>query len=143
MSNYKITVNGVTYDVTVEMAGLGKTPAFAPAAPKAAPAPAPAAQPAPAPKAAPAPAPKAEAPKPAPKAAAPAGGVSITAPVIGKIWKIVVSQGQTVAAGADIVILESMKMEIPVVAPQGGTVASINVKEGDAVEVGDLIASLN
>ena len=36
MSNYKITVNGVTYDVTVEMAGLGKAPAYAPAAPKAA-----------------------------------------------------------------------------------------------------------
>ena len=50
---------------------------------------------------------------------------------------------QSVKAGDNIVILESMKMEIPVVAPQDGTVASINVAVGDAVENGDTLATLN
>jgi len=140
MSNYKITVNGVTYDVTVEGGApslfsspmMSQPAAFAPAAPVAA-------APAAAPKAAPAAAPAA-----APKAAAPAGGgVNVEAQVIGKIFKLVAKVGDTVSAGDEIVILDSMKMEIPVVAPQDGTVASINVKEGDAVEVGDVIATLN
>ena len=140
MSSYKITVNGVAYDVTVESAGFGgfapmmSAPSFAPAAP------APAAAPAAAPKAAPTAAPAA-----APKAAAPAaaGGVNVEAQVIGKIFKVVAKVGDAVEAGDEIVIMESMKMEIPVVAPEAGTVASINVKEGDAVEVGDVIATLN
>lgn len=142
MSSYKITVNGVAYDVTVESAGFGgfapmmSAPSFAPAAPAFAPAAAPAAAPAPAPAAAPAPAPKAAAP-------AAAGGVNVEAQVIGKIFKIVAKVGDAVEAGDDIVIMESMKMEIPVVAPEAGTVAAINVKEGDAVEVGDVIATLN
>ena len=51
--------------------------------------------------------------------------------------------GQAVKAGDNIVILESMKMEIPVVAPEDGTVASINVSAGDAVEAGDVLATLN
>ena len=51
--------------------------------------------------------------------------------------------GQAVKAGDNIVILESMKMEIPVVAPQDGTVASINVSEGAAVENGDVLATMN
>ena len=46
-------------------------------------------------------------------------------------------------SGDSIIILEAMKMEIPVVAPQGGTVAGINVSVGQAVESGDLLASLN
>jgi biotin carboxyl carrier protein len=67
----------------------------------------------------------------------------VEAQVIGKIFKVVAKVGDTVSAGDEIVILDSMKMEIPVVAPQDGTVASINVKEGDAVEVGDVIATLS
>ena len=51
--------------------------------------------------------------------------------------------GQTVKAGDSIVILEAMKMEIPVVAPQDGTVASIDVAPGDAVENGDTLATMN
>ena len=141
MSNYKITVNGVTYDVTVEggNSGLFSAPmmsqpaSFAPMAPAYA---APAAPAAPAPAAAPAAAPKA-APAPA------AGGVNVEAQVIGKIFKVVAKVGDVVSSGDEIVILDSMKMEIPVVAPADGTVASINVKEGDAVEVGDVIATLN
>ena len=52
-------------------------------------------------------------------------------------------QSVNVKAGDTVVILESMKMEIPVVAPQDGTVASINVAAGDAIESGDLLATLN
>ena len=53
------------------------------------------------------------------------------------------SVGQAVKAGDNIVILESMKMEIPVVAPQDGTVASIDVAEGASVENGDTLATMN
>ena len=86
------------------------------------------------------------APAAAPKAAAPAAGagaVKVTASVPGKVLKIVASAGQAVKAGDNIVILESMKMEIPVVAPQDGTVASIDVAAGAAVENGDVLATLN
>ena len=51
--------------------------------------------------------------------------------------------GQALKTGDSIVILESMKMEIPVVAPQDGTLASLSVSEGTPVEVGDLIATMN
>lgn len=130
MKSYTITVNGVAYDVTVEE-GTG-APAAAPA-PRAA---------APAPKAAaPAPAPKAAAP--APKAAGAAGGVKVTASVPGKVLSVAASVGQAVKAGDSIVILESMKMEIPVVAPQDGTIASIDVAAGTSVENGDVLATMN
>ena len=126
MKIYTITVNGTAYEVTVEETGSAAAPA--PAARAAAPA---------APKAAPAPAPKAAAP------AAGAGAVKVTASVPGKVLKIVASAGQAVKAGDSIVILESMKMEIPVVAPQDGTVASIDTTEGASVENGDTLATMN
>lgn len=124
MKNYTITVNGVAYDVTVEEGAGGAAAPVAKAAPKAA-----------APKAAPAAA-------PAPKAAG-AGSVKVTASVPGKVFKVEASVGQAVKAGDPIVILEAMKMEIPVVAPQDGTVASIDVAAGAAVENGDVLATLN
>ena len=126
MKSYTITVNGTAYEVTVEETGSVAAPA--PAARAAAPA---------APKAAPAPAPKAAAP------AAGAGAVKVTASVPGKVLKIVASAGQAVKAGDSIVILEFMKMEIPVVAPQDGTVASIDTTEGASVENGDTLATMN
>ena len=92
---------------------------------------------APAPKAAPAAAPKAAAP------AAGAGAVKVSASVPGKVLKVVASVGQAVKAGDNIIILESMKMEIPVVAPQDGTVASIDTSEGASVENGDTLATMN
>ena len=121
MKSYTITVNGTAYEVTVEETGSVSAPAAAPApAPRAAaPAPAPAA-------AAPAPAPAAPAPAPA----AGAGSIKVAASVPGKVIKITASAGQAVKAGDSLVVLESMKMEIPVVAPQDGTVASIDVAEG-------------
>ncbi len=86
------------------------------------------------------------APAAAPKAAAPAAGtgaVKVTASVPGKVVKVAASVGQAVKAGDSVVILESMKMEIPVVAPQDGTIASIDVAEGASVENGDTLATMN
>ena len=125
MKNYTITVNGNVYDVVVEEGASTGAPvaAKAPAAPKAAP------------KAAPVAAPKA--------ASGTAGSVKVEAGAAGKVFKIEASVGQAVKAGDAVVIIEAMKMEIPVVAPQDGTVASIDVNVGDAVEAGALLATLN
>ena len=122
MKSYTITVNGTAYEVTVEETGSVSAPTAAPVA---------------APKAAPAAAPKAAAP------AAGAGAVKVSASVPGKVLNVVASVGQAVKAGDNIIILESMKMEIPVVAPQDGTVASIDTSEGASVENGDTLATMN
>jgi len=125
MKNYTITVNGSVYDVVVEEGQTSGAPAAAaPAAPRAVP------------KAAPAPA-------AAPAASGAAGSVKIEAGAAGKVFKIEANVGQAVKKGDAVVIVEAMKMEIPVVAPQDGTVASINVAVGDAVEAGALLATLN
>ncbi len=124
MKNYTITVNGNVYDVVVEEGATSGAPAAAvPKAPKAAP------------KAAPAPA--------AAPAAGAAGSIKIEAGAAGKVFKIEANVGQAVKKGDAVVIVEAMKMEIPVVAPEDGTVASINVAVGDAVEAGGLLATLN
>ena len=122
MKSYTLTVNGTAYEVTVEETGSVSAPTAAPVA---------------APKAAPAAAPKAAAP------AAGAGAVKVSASVPGKVLKVVASVGQAVKAGDNIIILESIKMEIPVVAPQDGTVASIDTSEGASVENGDTLATMN
>lgn len=140
MKNYTITVNGNVYEVTVEEGFTG-----AASAPKAA-APAPKAAPAAAPKAAPAPAaaPADPAPAAAPAAPAPAAGaVAVTAPMPGKILGVKASAGQAVKRGQVLLILEAMKMENEIVAPQDGTVATINVAVGDSVEPGATLATLN
>ncbi|MBQ8946972.1 MAG: acetyl-CoA carboxylase biotin carboxyl carrier protein subunit [Lachnospiraceae bacterium] len=123
MKNYTITVNGNVYDVTVEE-GTGSGAVSAPAAPR--------------PAAAPAAAPKAAAPTPS----AGAGSIKVEAGAAGKVFKIEASVGQTVKKGDAVVIVEAMKMEIPVVAPEDGTVASIDVAVGDAVEAGAVLATL-
>ena len=123
MKQYTITVNGTAYDVTVDEKGGAPAAAPVAAAPVAAAAPA----------AAPAPA--------APAAAA--GGVEIKAGAAGKVFKIPTQVGQEVKAGDTVVIIEAMKMEIPVVAPQDGTIASIIVAPGDPVEAGTLMATMN
>lgn len=61
----------------------------------------------------------------------------------GKVFKIEASVGQKVSRGDAVLIVEAMKMEIPVVAPEDGTVASIDVAVGDAVEAGQTLATLN
>ena len=123
MKNYTITVNGNVYDVTVEE-GTGSGAVSAPAAPR--------------PAAAPAAAPKAAAPTPS----AGAGSIKVEAGAAGQVFKIEASVGQTVKKGDAVVIVEAMKMEIPVVAPEDGTVASIDVAVGDAVEAGAVLATL-
>lgn len=120
MKNYTITVNGNVYDVTVEENGAGTAPAAAP---------------------------RVAAPKAAPKAAAPAAGnagsIEVKAGAAGKVFKLEASVGQSVKKGDAVIIIEAMKMEIPVVAPEDGTVASINVAVGDAIESGAVLATLN
>ncbi|MHB5147969.1 biotin/lipoyl-containing protein, partial [Klebsiella pneumoniae] len=85
----------------------------------------------------------AAAPASAPAAAAPAGaGTPVSAPLAGTIWKVLASEGQTVAAGEVLLILEAMKMETEIRAAQAGTVRGIAVKAGDAVAVGDTLMTL-
>ena len=125
MKSYTITVNGNVYDVTVEENGQGA--ASAPAAPRKAPViPA---------------APKAAAPAPA--VAGGEGSIKIEAGAAGKVFKIEAAVGAQVKTGDTVLVLEIMKMETPVVAPKDGTVASINVSEGQSVEAGALLATLN
>ncbi len=114
MKNYTITVNGTAYDVTVEEKG-GSGVATAPVA----------------------------APKAAPAASGSAGSIKIEAGAAGKVFKIESAVGTKVKAGDPIVVLEVMKMETPVVAPKDGVVASIEVSEGQAVEAGVLLATMN
>lgn len=64
----------------------------------------------------------------------------IQAEMVANVWKIVVREGDAVEEGDTLVILESMKMEIPVEASAGGTVSQIAVAEGSTVQEGDLIA---
>ena len=115
MKSYTITVNGNVYDVTVEETGA----------------------------AAPAAAPRKAAPAAAPKAAAGAGSIKIEAGAAGKVFKLEANPGTAVKRGDTILVLEVMKMETPVVAPQDGTVASIEVAVGDHIEAGALLATMN
>lgn len=123
IKNYTITVNGNVYDVTVEEKSAGAAPA-APAAPA----------PAPVPKAAPA--------APALRAAG-AGRIQVKAGAAGKVYQIPTTVGQSVQPGDTVVVIEAMKMEIPVVAPEAGTIASIDVQVGDSIEAGAVLATLN
>ena len=115
MKKYLVNVNGTAYEITLEALKEGED--FAPKAAPAAPA--------------------------ASKAAAPAGGTPVTAPMPGNILDIKVTQGQMVAAGQTLVILEAMKMENEIQAPVDGTVASINVSKGSSVESGAVLVVLS
>ena len=128
MKEYTITVNGNVYQVTVEE---GFSAASSPAAVQqtAAAKPAMPAQPAPAP---------APAPKPADVA-----GTPVKASVPGKIIRLEKAVGDAVKSGDTVLILEAMKMEIPVVAPEDGTISAFLVSPGDAVESGDMLATLS
>ena len=64
----------------------------------------------------------------------------VLAEMVANVWKVVVQQGDSVSEGDPLVILESMKMEIPVESPLGGTVKEIRVQEGGVVQEGDVIA---
>ena len=130
MRKYRISVNGQSYDVTVEELAGGAAPAAAPASP----APAAAAVPA-----APAPA----APAAAPAVSGPvAGALPVKAPMPGTVMSFKVIQGQAVKRGDVLLLLEAMKMENEIVAPSDGTVASIRVPQGAAVNTGDPLVDL-
>ncbi|MBR6411439.1 MAG: biotin/lipoyl-binding protein [Clostridia bacterium] len=122
MKNYKITVNGVTYDVSVEEVGADSAPAQ-PSVQASAPAAAPV--------------------KPAQSAPQGAqGSVKVTAPMQGNVMKIKVKVGDSVKKGQTVAVLEAMKMENDIPSPADGVVASVNVSEGASVKSDDVILTL-
>ena len=136
MKMLRITLQGKTYEVGVEVLD---TVAGAPAAAPATPAPVAPIATTPAPVAAPAPAPVAAPVAPAPVA----GGLPVTSPMPGTVMKITTGVGQHVIKDQELMILEAMKMESPIYAPCDGTVASILVKESDAVVEGQVLVQLS
>jgi acetyl-CoA carboxylase biotin carboxyl carrier protein len=67
----------------------------------------------------------------------------VRAEMVANVWKVLVNEGQEVSDGDTLVILESMKMEIPVIAETSGVVRELKVAEGDVVQDGDLIAIID
>ena len=124
MKNYRVTVNGVAYDVVVEE--LNGTVA----------APAPVAAPVAAPKAAPAPA-------AAPKASGNAGAIAVKAPMPGNLIKVNVKVGDAVKKGDVLCVLEAMKMENDIMAPADGVVASVEAAQGASVATDAVLVTLN
>jgi biotin carboxyl carrier protein len=127
MKTLRITLEGKTYDVAVEVLGENastSTPtAFAPATQGAAPAVPPPAQ---APAAVP----------------APVGAGSVLSPMAGQVMKIKVAVGATVSINQEVIVLEAMKMETPIYAPAAGTIKAISVKEGEAVAEGQTLLTI-
>jgi len=150
MRKYNIAINEKTYEVGVEEVGTTLTgrgyirPASAPtaapaSAPTTAPAPA-AATPAPTPPpAVPVSAPAAEKTSKAPSAD---GKAEIKAGVSGRVFKMETTVGQTIKKGDVIMVLEAMKMEIPILASEDGIIADIKVAVGDSVETGQTLVTL-
>ena len=119
MKNYTITVNGKSYEVSVEERGgasASVTTASAPVAP---------------------------AVKAAPASSGSEGRVKVVAPMSGKILGVKVSVGQAVKKGEVVAVLEAMKMENDIVALEDGTIASINVNVGDSVETNQTLVTIN
>lgn len=81
-------------------------------------------------------------PAPIPSASTSQAGTPVTAPMAGTIWKVVANEGQQVAEGDVLLILEAMKMETEIRAASAGTVQNIRVKAGDSVAVGDTLLTL-
>ncbi len=117
MKTYTVTVNGVSYEVTVEEKGASSS-VNVPSLEKA---PAPAASP----------------------AAAPQGAVTVKAPMPGTIVKVLKQTGDAVKSGDVLCVLEAMKMENDIVAPQDGTIASVHVSKGASVKSDEILFSLN
>ena len=68
--------------------------------------------------------------------------IEITAPMVGKVVKVLVTEGQEVAEDEPVIMLEAMKVEMPVVAPEDGTISAIKCAEGDAVEADAVLAEM-
>ena len=120
MSKYRITVEGKTYEMDVELIGASGAP-VQPVKVQSAPA-----------------APVAAAPKAAAKPAAVSSG-SVVAPMPGTVIKILKNEGDEVKAGDVVLILEAMKMENEITAPVAGTLASVNCTAGGTVAGGDVL----
>ena len=133
MKKFKVTVNGKSYEVDVEELGTA-----APAAPVP-PAPAPVAATSPAPTPAPAASAAASATQAAPKGPIPDSAVVVKAPMPGKISAIKQENG-SVTRGSVILVLEAMKMQNDIPAPQDGTLTEVRVAVGDNVKTGDVLA---
>ena len=119
MKKYNVTVNGTSYEITLEVVDAADVKAApAPAAPAAAPTPVAA---------------------PAPAAPAAAGGETVNSPMPGTILSVNVQNGAAVKKGDVLMILEAMKMENEIIAPCDGTIASVNVQNGAAVETGSVL----
>jgi len=130
MKMLRITLQGKTYEVGVEVLDSeSATPAPAPVQTVAAVAVASAVS--------------APAPAAAPPAPAAANANAVTSPMPGVVMKLNVTVGQQVAQDQVVLVLEAMKMESPIYAPHAGTIASILVKEGDAVVEGQILVQLN
>ena len=125
MKTYNVTVNGVTYVVNVEEVSAA-TPAATPVATPAAPS-----------------APVMPKAAPAPKTSGAAGAVVVKAPMPGNIMKVNVKVGASVKKGEVLIVLEAMKMENDVCAPQDGVVASVEVSQGATVETDAVLVTLN
>lgn len=124
LRKFKIKVDGQEYQV--EMEEIGAVAPAAPVAPVAAPA-----------------APAAPAVEAAPVAATPAGADAMPSPMPGNILRILVNVGDTVTENQPLMILEAMKMENEIVAAKAGVVAGIHVKEGQVVNPGDALITIN
>lgn len=133
MKKFKVTVNGKSYEVDVEELGTA-----APAAPVT-PAPAPVAAASPAPTPAPAASAASPAVQAAPKGPIPDSAVVVKAPMPGKISAIKQESG-SVTRGSVILVLEAMKMQNDIPAPQDGTLTEVRVAVGDNVKTGDVLA---
>ena len=135
MKNYTITVNGNVYDVVVEEKTAGSAPAKTSAVTEKV-----VTEKEAAPVAEPVVVEEKKTEEKAPEGTA--GSIRIEAGAAGKVYKLEIKTGQKVKAGDPIIILEAMKMEIPIVSPSAGTVASVDVSVGDAVEAGATLATL-
>lgn len=128
MRKFLINVNGNSYEVEVEELTGTAPAAQSPVEPVVAPTPKPAAPAAPA------------APSPAPKTAAPvAGGIEIKSPLPGIVLALKAAVGDKISKGDVLVVIEAMKMENEIMAPQDGTVLSVAVERDSSVNTGDLL----
>lgn len=122
MKNFRVTVNGNTYDVAVEEVGsgsLGNVSAPVVSAPA-----------------------KPAEVAPAPVSSGKEGNVKVESPMPGTVLDIKVSVGDKVAKNSVVAILEAMKMENEIVTPSAGTVVSINANKGDSVNTGDILITV-
>lgn len=120
MKNYRVIVNGVEYEISIEQTEAGQA-AAAPSAPQPAPAPKPQAQ---------------------PQAQRVQNGEDVKAPMPGTILSLAVKQGDQVKRGQVLLILEAMKMENEILSPRDGVVAALAVASGQSVETGSLLCTL-